>query len=380
MNIGIVCYPTYGGSGIVATELGMDLAERGHKVHFISTSLPARLNITLPNIFFHKVNVETYPLFKHQPYSLALSTLIVSIVEEYGLDILHVHYAIPHAYAAYFAKQILKEKGKYLPIVTTLHGTDITLVGSHPAYRSAVEFSINKSDRVTAVSQSLRRETFEFFNISNDIEVIPNFIDNTQFQDISGCECKKGMAENDEKIVIHVSNLRKVKRVDEVVKIFYEIQKEVNAKLIIVGEGPEWENVSSLIKELDIGDKVKNLGKVSDLYNVLCSADLFLLPSEKESFGLAALEAMAAGVPVVSSDAGGIPEVNQNGETGFVLPIGDVSGMAEKAIMLLSDEVLLKEFKINAKERAYTFDMKKVLPLYEQLYYSVLGKIKEKKV
>src|SRR5690606_34798851 len=344
MKIGIVCYPTYGESGIVATELGMDLEERGHEVHFISTSLPARLDITQSNIYFHKVYVETYPLFhQYQPYSLALSTIIVDIAQSQGLDLLHVHYAIPHAYAAYFAKQMLLEKGIELPVVTTLHGTDITLVGNHPAYKPAVEFSINHSDKVTAVSESLKKETFEFFNIENEIEVIPNFIDNEQFTPCFNCDCRGKISNEKEKIVVHVSNLRKVKRVEDVIKTFYLIQKEVNSKLIIVGEGPEWENASLLLNDLGIANKVKNLGKVNDLYNVLCSSDLFLLPSEKESFGLAALEAMAARVPVISSNAGGIPEVNIDGKTGFVLPVGDVENMAKKGIELLQNEQMRSE-------------------------------------
>ena len=375
MKIGIVCYPTYGGSGIVATELGMDLAERGHEIHFISTSLPARLDITLPNVYFHKVNVETYPLFEFQPYSLALSTIIVNVVESFGLDLLHVHYAIPHAYAAYFAKQMLFEKGVNLPVITTLHGTDITLVGNHPAYKPAVEFSINQSDKVTAVSESLRAETFEYFNIKNEIEVIPNFIDNDQFTPCFNCDCRDKLSEETEKVIIHVSNLRKVKRIDDVVKTFYLIQKEIKSKLIIVGEGPEWDSASSLITDLGIAHKVKNLGKVNDLYNVLCSSDLFLLPSEKESFGLAALEAMAARVPVISSNAGGIPEVNIDGVTGFVLPVGDVQGMAEKGIQLLRNDQMLMEFKENAKQQALKFDKKNILPLYEDLYYSILQKV-----
>jgi N-acetyl-alpha-D-glucosaminyl L-malate synthase BshA len=375
MKIGIVCYPTYGGSGIVATELGMDLAERGHEIHFISTSLPARLDITLPNVYFHKVNVENYPLFEFQPYSLALSTIIVNVVENFGLDLLHVHYAIPHAYAAYFAKQMLLEKGINLPVITTLHGTDITLVGNHPAYKPAVEFSINHSDKVTAVSESLKKETFEFFNIKNEIEVIPNFIDNEQFTPCFNCDCRDKISTEKEKIVIHVSNLRKVKRIEDVIRIFYLIQKEVNSKLIIVGEGPEWENASLLLKELGISHKVKNLGKVNDLYNVLCSSDLFLLPSEKESFGLAALEAMAARVPVISSNAGGIPEVNIDGKTGFVLPVGDVENMAKKGIELLQNEKMLTEFKENAKQQAIHFDKKNILPMYEDLYYSILQKV-----
>lgn len=372
MKIGIVCYPTYGGSGIVATELGMDLAERGHQVHFISTSLPARLNITMPNIYFHKVNVENYPLFEFQPYSLALSTLIVNVVETYGLDLIHVHYAIPHAYAAYFAKRMLREKGIELPVITTLHGTDITLVGNHPVYKPAVEFSINHSDRVTAVSEDLKRETYEFFNIDRDIEVISNFIDNEQFNEFYACDCMRHKPERKEKIIVHVSNLRKVKRINDVISVFNLIQKEVDSRLILIGEGPEWEQASHQIHNLGISDKVKNLGRVSDLYQVLASGDLFLLPSEKESFGLAALEAMAAGVPVISSDAGGIPEVNINGETGFVLPIGDVEGMAGKAIELLTHPEMLKQFSRNAKHQALQFDMRKILPKYEQLYYSVL--------
>lgn len=377
MKIGIVCYPTYGGSGIVATELGMDLAGRGHEVHFISTSLPARLDITLSNVFFHKVTVETYPLFhQYQPYSLALSTIIVNIAQSQGLDLLHVHYAIPHAYAAYFAKQMLKEKGINLPVITTLHGTDITLVGNHPAYKPAVEFSINHSDKVTSVSESLKKETFEFFSIHKDIEVIPNFIDNQQFIKDENCGCRRQMAPDEEKIIIHVSNLRKVKRVKDVIQVFYRIQKEVSSRLIIVGEGPEWENANRLIDELGITHKVKNLGKISDLQNVLCSSDLFLLPSEKESFGLAALEAMAASVPVISSNAGGIPEVNIDGETGFVLPVGDVEGMAEKAIMLLKDPQKFQEFRRNAKQQAMKFDEKNIIPMYEELYYSVLEKVK----
>ena len=377
MKIGIVCYPTYGGSGIVATELGMDLAERGHEVHFIATSLPARLDITLSNIYFHKVNVETYPLFEeYQPYSLALSTIIVNIAQSHGLDLLHVHYAIPHAYAAYFAKQMLREKGIELPIVTTLHGTDITLVGNHPVYKPAVEFSINHSDKVTAVSESLKNETYELFSINKEIEVIPNFIDNEQYKIKEDCGCRNKLAQKKEKVIIHVSNLRKVKRLQDVVKVFYEIQKEIPSKLIIVGEGPEWEKADRLIDELGISDKVKSLGKVNDLYSVLCSSDLFLLPSEKESFGLAALEAMAARVPVISSNAGGIPEVNIDGVTGYVLPVADVEGMAEKAISLLKNDVQLEQFKLNAKDQAMKFDKKNILPMYEDLYFSVLEKVK----
>ncbi|SZD73323.1 Glycogen synthase [Candidatus Ornithobacterium hominis] len=373
MNIGIVCYPTYGGSGIVATELGMEMSKKGHNVHFISYSLPARLDVTIPNIFFHQVHIEEYELFHYQPYSLALSTLMVEIAENNGLDLIHVHYAIPHAYAAYIAKQILKEKNIELPIITTLHGTDITLVGKHPSYQSAVEFSINRSDVVTTVSQSLKQDTYEVFNIQKDIQVIPNFIDNSLYK----FDCKdlrENLAQKQEKIVIHVSNLRKVKRVTDVIKIFNEIQKKVECKLIIVGEGPELEAMNNLINEFHLQDKVRILGKVKDLNKILCISDLFLLPSSKESFGLAALEAMAAGVPVVSSNAGGIPEVNIENSTGFLRDIGDVEAMSQASIKLLSDDEKLEQFKKNARQNALKFDLNQILPQYEKLYQSVIKK------
>lgn len=373
MNIGIVCYPTYGGSGIVATELGMEMSKKGHNVHFISYSLPARLDVTIPNIFFHQVHIEEYELFHYQPYSLALSTLMVEIAENNGLDLIHVHYAIPHAYAAYIAKQILKEKNIELPIITTLHGTDITLVGKHPSYQPAVEFSINKSDVVTTVSQSLKQDTYEVFNIEKDIQVIPNFIDNSLYK----FDCKdlrENLAQKQEKIVIHVSNLRKVKRVTDVIKIFNEIQKKVECKLIIVGEGPELEAMNNLINEFHLQDKVRILGKVKDLNKILCISDLFLLPSSKESFGLAALEAMAAGVPVVSSNAGGIPEVNIENSTGFLRDVGDVEAMSQASIKLLSDDEKLEQFKKNARQNALKFDLNQILPQYEKLYQSVIKK------
>ncbi|MBV7441775.1 N-acetyl-alpha-D-glucosaminyl L-malate synthase BshA [Weeksellaceae bacterium TAE3-ERU29] len=367
MKIGIVCYPTYGGSGIVATELGMEMAKKGHQVHFISYSLPARLDVTTPNIRFHQVHIQEYELFHYQPYSLALSTLIVEIVERQGLDLIHVHYAIPHAYAAYIAKQILRERGIELPVITTLHGTDITLVGQHPSYKSAVEFSINQSDVVTTVSESLKKDTYKEFNITKEIEVIPNFINNNEYKNLGDC-VRSHIAEEDEKILIHVSNLRKVKRVADVVEIFYRVQKEVKSKLIIVGEGPEWDKAWQLIQKYNLDDKVKNFGKIKNLNEILCISDLFILPSAQESFGLAALEAMAAGLPVLSSDVGGIPEVNTDGETGFVCPMGDVDTMAKKAISLLKDENQLNTMKANAKKRAYDFDIKNILPMYEDLY------------
>ncbi|MDO5654612.1 MAG: N-acetyl-alpha-D-glucosaminyl L-malate synthase BshA [Flavobacteriaceae bacterium] len=367
MNIGIVCYPTYGGSGIVATELGMEMAKKGHHVHFISYSLPARLDVTLANITFHQVNIQEYELFHYQPYSLALSTLMVDIAERYGLDVIHVHYAIPHAYAAYIARQILKERNIDLPVITTLHGTDITLVGKHPVYKSAVEFSINQSDVVTTVSESLKEETYKVFNIRKDIKVIPNFIDTDLFS-IEGDCVRKFFAESNEKIVIHVSNLRKVKRVPDVIRIFNSIQQKVDSRLVIVGEGPEWQKAQNLIQEFGIEDKVRYVGKVKNLYSILKIADLFLLPSQQESFGLAALEAMAAGVPVISSNAGGIPEVNLDNFSGYVKPIGAVEEMASAAIDLLSNEEKLKQFKENAYRHSLNFSLENILPMYESLY------------
>ncbi len=368
MKIGIVCYPTFGGSGIVATELGMDLAEQGHHIHFFSTSLPARLDNKLPNIFFHRVAVENYPLFQYQPYALALSTILGEVAERYQLDLVHVHYAIPHAYAAYFTKMMLREKGIDLPVITTLHGTDITLVGKHPVYKSAVEFSINQSDYVTSVSESLKRDTLNIFDIKKDIIVVPNFIDNEQYLPEDNLCCRENFASPNERIVLHVSNLRKVKRIEDVIATFNLIQKEIPARLIICGEGPEWEVAEQLIEEFGIEDKVKSLGMVNDLHAVLRAADLFLLPSEQESFGLAALEAMAASVPVVSSDAGGLVEVNIDGVTGFTCPIGDVEMMAKKSLEILKDDATLNAFKERAKAQAIAFDKKNILPQYEKIY------------
>ena len=324
MKIGILCYPTYGGSGIVATELGMALAKKGYEVHFISSALPARLDITNPNIFFHKVNVQTYPLFQYQPYDIALSSMIYRVVNLYKLDILHAHYAIPYAYAAFTAKQMLKEEGKDIPLVTTLHGTDITLVGQHPSYKHAVEFSINQSDTITSVSESLKKDTLQFFKINKEIQVITNFIDNSEFANLTSCK-RKQFAEEDEKILIHVSNLRPVKRIEEVLQVFKNVQKSIKAKLIIIGEGPDMEKVNEFMEDNpQLIDKIRLLGKVNDLYKILQLSDVFLLPSEQESFGLAALEAMAASTPVISSNAGGIPEVNLQGETGYLAEVGNV--------------------------------------------------------
>lgn len=373
MKIGILCYPTYGGSGIVATELGMSLANKGYEVHFISSALPARLDITNPNIFFHRVNVQTYPLFQYQPYDIALSSMIYRVVNLYKLDILHAHYAIPYAYAAFTAKQMLKEEGKDIPLVTTLHGTDITLVGQHPSYKHAVEFSINQSDTVTSVSESLKADTLKFFNIKKEIQVITNFIDNSEFEEFNTCQ-RKQFAEDDEKILIHVSNLRPVKRVEEVMQIFKNVNAKIKSKLIIIGEGPEMEKITQFFEENpDLIAKVRLLGKVNDLYRILQLSDVFLLPSEQESFGLAALEAMAAETPVISSNAGGIPEVNIQGETGFLAEVGNVEAMSNYTIKLLSDEKLLAQMKKNAKQQAIQFDLKNILPVYEKMYSDTLN-------
>lgn len=372
MKIGILCYPTYGGSGIVATELGMSLAQKGYEVHFISSELPARLDMTQSNIFFHKVNVQSYPLFRHQPYDIALSSMIYQVVCMYKLDILHAHYAIPYAYAAFMAKQMLKEKGKDLPLITTLHGTDITLVGQHPSYKHAVEFSINQSDALTSVSESLKQDTLSFFEVRKEINVIPNFIDDRHFEQCITCS-RKQFAEDDERVLVHISNLRPVKRIQDVLEVFKRVNEKVPSKLIIVGEGPEMERVDSFLVDYpDFMDKIKIMGKQNDLRAVLTHADVFLLPSEKESFGLAALEAMAAATPVISSNTGGIPEVNIHGKTGFLADVGDVEKMAEYGVKLLSDENLLKEMKKIAKEVAKTFDYKRVIPMYENLYHQVV--------
>lgn len=368
MKIGILCYPTYGGSGIVATELGMALAKKGYEVHFISSNLPARLDITNPNIFFHKVNVQTYPLFQYQPYDIALSSMIYRAVNLYKLDILHAHYAIPYAYAAFTAKQMLKEEGKDIPLVTTLHGTDITLVGQHPSYKHAVEFSINQSDAITSVSESLKKDTLQIFKIKKEIQVITNFIDNTEFINLNSCQRKQFAAE-DEKILIHVSNLRPVKRVEEVLDIFKNVEAKIKSKLIIIGEGPDMEKITKFMEDNPhLIDKIRLLGKVNDLYKILQLSDVFLLPSEQESFGLAALEAMAAETPVISSNAGGIPEVNLQGETGYLAEVGNVEAMSKYAIKLLSDDLLLAEMKKNAKAQAKKFDLQNILPIYEKMY------------
>lgn len=374
MKIGIVCYPTFGGSGVVATELGLELSKRGHEIHFITYNQPVRLELLGNNVHYHEVNVPEYPLFHYQPYELALSSKLVDMVKLHKIEILHVHYAIPHAYAAYMAKKMLQEEGIHVPIVTTLHGTDITLVGSHPFYKPAVTFSINKSDAVTAVSQSLKDDTIRLFNIKNDISVVPNFIDLDKYNH-GFTDCQRGMmAKDEEKIITHISNLRPVKRAQDVISIFYNIQKEIPAKLMLVGEGPDRENIEMRCQELGILDKVIFFGRSNEIDKILCFSDLFLLPSETESFGLAALEAMASGVPVISSNTGGIPEVNINNVSGFLSNVGDVDEMTKNALYILSDNSRLKAFKDNARKESLNFDLHKIVPEYEAIYQDTLSK------
>lgn len=373
MKIGIVCYPTFGGSGVVATELGMALAQRGHQVHFITYKQPVRLDFLSNNIHFHEVFVEEYSLFHFQPYELALSSKIVEVAEYYNLEILHVHYAIPHAYAAYMAKQMLKEKGIDIKVVTTLHGTDITLVGSHPNYKTAVEFSINNSDVVTTVSESLRKDTLRLFNITKEIKVIYNFIDFEKYPEIHSEEClRHTIANENERIITHVSNLRPVKRASDVIEIFYKIQQKIPSKLLLVGEGPDRESIENQAKKLGIIDKVLFLGNSNEVNKLLCYSDLFLLPSETESFGLAALEAMAARTPVISTNAGGLPEVNIQGVTGFLSNVGDTDDMAKNGIYILEDTDRLQQFKQNALAQAKRFSLENVLPKYKEVYREVL--------
>ncbi|MEA1787394.1 N-acetyl-alpha-D-glucosaminyl L-malate synthase BshA [Arenibacter sp. GZD96] len=368
MKIAIVCYPTFGGSGVVATELGIALANRGHEIHFITYKQPVRLGLLSANIHFHEVHVPEYPLFHYQPYELALSSKLVDTIKLYGIEVLHVHYAIPHAYAGYMAKKILEEEGILIPMITTLHGTDITLVGKHPVYKPAVTFSINKSDVVTAVSEDLRKSTMEIFDITKPIEVIPNFIDTTKYS-THFTDCQRSlMAEDHERIVTHISNFRKVKRIPDIIHVFNKIQQRIPAKLIMVGEGPEKQDAENLCEQLGIAKKVIFLGNSNEIDRILCFSDLFLLPSKSESFGLAALEAMVNEVPVISSNTGGIPEVNMHGVSGYLSNVGDIDDMAENALRILSDDAILEKFKKNAAKTAQKFDISKVLPLYEAVY------------
>ena len=375
MRIAIVCYPTFGGSGVVATELGLELARRGHEIHFITYSQPVRLALLNPNVHYHEVNVPEYPLFHYQPYELALSSKLVDMVKLYKIDLLHVHYAIPHAYAGYMAKQMLKADGIKIPMVTTLHGTDITLVGNHPFYKPAVSFSINKSDVVTSVSQNLKDETYKLFNIKREIHVIPNFIELDKIKIDSTIACHRSvMANPNEKIITHISNFRKVKRIPDVIEIFYKIQQQIPSKLMMVGDGPEKEVAENLCQKLGISDKVIFFGNSNEIDKILSYTDLFLLPSETESFGLAALEAMAWGVPVISSNSGGLPEVNFEGVSGYLSDVGNTDEMAQNAIKILKDDAVLAKFKENALSVAKQFDIKNIVPLYEDLYKEALRK------
>ncbi|GAB3897143.1 N-acetyl-alpha-D-glucosaminyl L-malate synthase BshA [Larkinella knui] len=371
MKIGIVCYPTFGGSGVVATELGKALAKAGHKIHFITYQQPPRLDFFNENVFYHEVNIPTYPLFQFPPYETALASAMVNVVQYEKLDLLHVHYAIPHASAAYMAKMILRAQGRHVPFVTTLHGTDITLVGKDASYEPVVTFSINESDGVTAVSEHLRQETLDQFAIRRDIEVIPNFIDLDRFKRQKKDHFKMAICPNGEKLIVHTSNFRRVKRIDDVVQIFNKINKQIPSKLLLSGDGPERARIEKLCRDMGIYGDVRFLGKLDAVEEVLSVADLFLMPSENESFGLAALEALACEVPLITSNAGGLPELNVQGVTGFLSNVGDVDDMVKNALYILNDDNL-PTFKHNALERAKEFEISRVLPLYEAYYEKVV--------
>ena len=371
MKIGIVCYPTFGGSGVVATELGKALAQEGHQIHFITYTQPYRLDHFNENLYYHEVNIPSYPLFEYPPYEVALASKMVNVVKYENLDLLHVHYAIPHASAAYMAKQILRTEGIYIPVVTTLHGTDITLVGKDASYAPVVTFSINQSDSVTAVSEDLRKDTYGHFDIKKEIEVIPNFVDIKRFSKQKKEHFKKAICPAGEKLLIHTSNFRPVKRVKDVVKIFNEVRARIPSKLLLVGDGPERPKVEKYCRELTTCADIRFLGKLDAIEEILSVSDLFLMPSETESFGLAALEAMACEVPVISTNTGGLPELNIQGVTGFLSNVGDTSEMAKNALYILRDENL-PVFKANALKRAHEFDISKITPLYVALYNKVL--------
>ncbi|MBP9196176.1 MAG: N-acetyl-alpha-D-glucosaminyl L-malate synthase BshA [Saprospiraceae bacterium] len=376
MKIGIVCYPTFGGSGVVATELGLGLADKGHDVHFITYKRPVRLTAFHANVYFHEVTSMEYPLFEYTPYETSLASKLVDVVRFEKLDILHVHYAIPHAAVAYMAKQILKSQGINIPIITTLHGTDITLVGTDSSFAPVVEFSINESDGVTAVSEHLRQETMNTFKLKKDIKVIHNFIDFSRFRKTNKDHFRKAIAPEGEKILVHISNFRKVKRVEDVIHIFERVSKRIKSKLLLIGDGPERKYMEELCRNLHLCDEIRFLGKQEAVEELLAIADLFILPSENESFGLAALEAMACEVPVISSNAGGIPEVNIDGVTGYMCEVGDVDGMAARCIELLEDEESLAVFRKNAFKQAQRFDIHEILPSYENYYLEIIKSTK----
>jgi N-acetyl-alpha-D-glucosaminyl L-malate synthase BshA len=369
MRIGIVCYPTFGGSGVLATELGKALADKGHHIHFITYQQPVRLNVFNTNIYYHEVRVPTYPLFDYPPYEIALASTMVDVIINYDLDLLHVHYAIPHASAAYMAKQIVKQKtGRNIPIITTLHGTDITLVGKDKTYEPVVTFSINESDAITAVSENLKEETFKNFPIIKPIEVVTNFVDVSRFNKKPIDAFKKVIAPNGEKILVHASNFRKVKRVNDVIKIFSEVRRYMPAKLLMVGDGPERPATEELARELGVMEDIRFVGKQEQMEEILVVGDLFLLPSEYESFGLAALEAMAARNVVISTNAGGLPEINVQGKTGFMANVGDVNTMSDFAVSILKNEERLEQMKEAAYNHALTFDISNIIPHYENIY------------
>jgi N-acetyl-alpha-D-glucosaminyl L-malate synthase BshA len=374
MKIGIVCYPTFGGSGVVATELGNALARQGHEIHFITYDQPTRMALFDENIYYHKVDIRTYPLFEYPPYELALASKMVNVAKFEQLDLLHVHYAIPHASAAYMAREILKTQGLYVPFVTTLHGTDITLVGKDESYAPVVTFSINQSDGVTTVSESLRADTYEHFEITKQIEVIPNFIDLTRFKKQQKEHFKKAICPNGERLIVHTSNFRKVKRIDDAIKVFCRLRQQIPVKMLLIGDGPERRRIEQLCQDNGLMDDIRFLGKLDAIEEVLSVADLFLMPSEKESFGLAALEAMACEVPVISSNTGGLPELNVHGVTGFMSNVGDVDDMVKNALIILQDDKL-PEFKSNALKRAQEFDVHKIRPLYEAMYERVMASV-----
>lgn len=379
MKIGIVCYPTFGGSGVLATELGMALSIKGHEVHFITYQQPVRLHFH-PNIYYHEVAVPTYPLFDYPPYETALASTMVNVILNNNLDLLHVHYAIPHASAAYFARQILKKQGRDIPFITTLHGTDITLVGRDQTYAPVVTFSINESDAITAVSKNLREETYRSFNIEKEIEVITNFVDMNRFRQSDKEHFKKMLAPNDERILVHVSNFRKVKRVEDVIQVFEKVHGVIPSKLLMIGDGPERPNAEELCRSLSICNDIRFLGKQDQMDEILSITDLFILPSQYESFGLSALEAMACGVPVISTNAGGLPEINVHGKTGYLSEVGDIEDMSKHALHILSDDARLTEFKKHALEHARTFDKDLIVPVYEALYKNVVAAYKAKQV
>ena len=374
MRIGIVCYPTFGGSGVLATELGKALADKGHQVHFITYQQPVRLNEFNANIFYHEVRVTNYPLFDYPPYETALASAMVDCIVNHQLDLLHVHYAIPHASAAYMAKKIVEAQGKRIPVITTLHGTDITLVGKDKTFAPVVAFSINQSDAITAVSRNLRDETYKTFHIEKEIRVIHNFVDTRRFSKKPLDAFRKVIAPNGERILMHASNFRKIKRVQDIVRIFDIVNKKIPSKLLFVGDGPERPGAETLGRELGLSDDMRFVGKQEQMEDILAVADLFLLTSEYESFGLAALEAMAAGVPVISTNAGGLPEIAIQGETGFLDEVGDIQGMSDHAIEILSDDAVLQQFKKNAAAHAKHFDIHTIVPEYEALYNRFLLK------